>query len=383
MNDAPSITNGATIGLGGSYSEDGPSAGFGVSGAVNAVGWSDVDTGAVKGMIIVGSTGNGTWQYSTDLGTWNNVGSVSATNGLLLSSTSWLRYVGDNANGETPSVQFRAWDESAGTASTNATPAYTNPGAGGGTTAFSSQTATGTTSIYSVNDAPLLDNTGTMTLTTITEDQTTNAGNTIASIIASAGGDRISDVDSGAVEGIAITALTNGTGTWEYSTDAGGSWTAIGTVSNTSALLLRGTDLVRFIPDEQNGTTGSFDFRAWDQSSGTAGTTVDVSTNGGVTAFRRRRRDRQHYRHQRQRRAHQRLARLTDRLSERQHHLLDRQWVGDRGHRRGRRRFDDSTQLGQYQRHADIERHHGIVFFARRWNSRRFDDFHWHDDCHQ
>ncbi len=60
------------------------------------------------------------------------------------------------------------------------------------------------------NDAPVLDNTGNMTLTTITEDQTNNAGQTIASIIASAGGDRITDVDTGAVEGIAITGTTNG-----------------------------------------------------------------------------------------------------------------------------------------------------------------------------
>ncbi len=47
-----------------------------------------------------------------------------------------------------------------------------------------------------------------MTLTTITEDDTSNGGNTIAQIIASAGGDRITDVDSGAVEGIAITSIS-------------------------------------------------------------------------------------------------------------------------------------------------------------------------------
>ena len=73
--------------MGGSYSEDGPSAGFGVSGVINALGWNDVDSGAVRGMIVIGSTGNGTWQYSTDLVSWNNVGSVTAGNGLLLSDT--------------------------------------------------------------------------------------------------------------------------------------------------------------------------------------------------------------------------------------------------------------------------------------------------------
>ena len=56
-------------------------------------------------------------------------------------------------------------------------------------------------------------------------------------------------------------------------------------MSDTQALLLRSTDLVRFLPDAKNGNTGSITFRAWDQTSGTAGTKVDVSTNGGTTAF--------------------------------------------------------------------------------------------------
>lgn len=49
-------------------------------------------------------------------------------------------------------------------------------------------TGTATVTITVVNDAPVLDNfTGTMTMTSITEDQANNAGQTIASIIASAG----------------------------------------------------------------------------------------------------------------------------------------------------------------------------------------------------
>jgi len=151
----------------------------------------------------------------------------------------------------------------------------------GGTSANYDTTVT----VSGVNDAPVLDSSGTMTLTTITEDQTTNSGNTVASIIASAGGDRITDVDTGAVEGIAITALNSGNGTWQYSTNGGGTWANIGSVTNTSALLLRSTDLVRFVPDGQNATSADFTFRAWDQTSGTVGTKIDVSTNGGTTAF--------------------------------------------------------------------------------------------------
>ena len=139
--------------------------------------------------------------------------------------------------------------------------------------------------VIAVNDAPLLDNSGTMTVTTITEDETDNAGNTVAEIIASAGGDRITDPNAGAVEGIAITGLLNGNGTWQYSINAGASWLNVGAVSDNSALLLRSTDKLRFVPDALNADSASVTFRAWDQTSGSAGTKVDASVNGGSTAF--------------------------------------------------------------------------------------------------
>src|SRR5205807_10288592 len=88
---------------------------------------------------------------------------------------------------------------------------------------------------------------------------------------------QVADVDSGALSGIAITSLSSGTGTWQYSTNGGTTWTNVGAVSDTSALLVRSSDRLRFVPDAQNGTTASVTFRAWDQTSGTAGTKVDTS----------------------------------------------------------------------------------------------------------
>ncbi|MEZ6095179.1 MAG: cadherin-like domain-containing protein [Pirellulaceae bacterium] len=76
--------------------------------------------------------------------------------------------------------------------------------------------------VVSVNDAPVLDNTGTMSLVSITEDDINNNGNSVAEILASAGGDRLTDVD-GAGEGIAITTRNNGNGQWQYQLD-GGTW---------------------------------------------------------------------------------------------------------------------------------------------------------------
>src|SRR4030095_1624177 len=96
---------------------------------------------------------------------------------------------------------------------------------------------------------------------------------------------QINDVDSGAVNGIAVTSLNSSSGTWQYSTDAGTTWTKVGSVSSSSALLLRSSDKLRFVPDGQNGTTASVTFCAWDQTSGSAGTKVDTTTNGGTTAF--------------------------------------------------------------------------------------------------
>ncbi len=138
--------------------------------------------------------------------------------------------------------------------------------------------------VINISNAPVLDNRGNTTLPTITKLQASNGGALVATIIASAG-DPITDVDSGAVEGIAITTHASGNGIREYSINGGASWTAIGTVSNTSALLLGTNALVRFVPNGVSGTTASFDFYAWDQTSGTAGTKVDTSTGGGTEAF--------------------------------------------------------------------------------------------------
>jgi parallel beta-helix repeat protein len=139
--------------------------------------------------------------------------------------------------------------------------------------------------IDTVNDAPVIDGTGTMTLASITEDDTNNNGNTVAQIIASAGGDKITDADAGALEGIAVIAANGGNGTWEYSVDDGTSWIAVGVVDNSSALLLRDIDRLRLVPNGDTGTNANVGFRAWDQTNGTEGTKLSASPVGGTSAF--------------------------------------------------------------------------------------------------
>src|SRR4029078_997512 len=98
--------------------------------------WGDVDTGAASGIAITGTTGNGTWQYSTDGTTWTSFGAVSSSNALLLTSTTQVRYIPDGQNGEPPTFAFRAWDQTSGTAGSKV-----DATTSGGTTAFSGQAA--------------------------------------------------------------------------------------------------------------------------------------------------------------------------------------------------------------------------------------------------
>jgi hypothetical protein len=147
--------------------------------------------------------------------------------------------------------------------------------------------------VTSVNDAPVLNNTGSPALTAINEDiaLSSNNGTLVSEIIASgAGGNPITDADAGAVEGIAVTGVDNTNGIWQYSTNSGANWANFN-VSTTSATVLKDTanDRIRFVPNANyNGSVpAGITFRAWDATDGLAsGTTgVDPGVGGGATAF--------------------------------------------------------------------------------------------------
>jgi uncharacterized protein DUF4347/cadherin-like protein/Big-like domain-containing protein len=126
------------------------------------------------------------------------------------------------------------------------------------------------------NSAPVL--AGATNLASISEDAAANAGASVSALIAG----HITDVDGGALGGIAITAVDDSNGVWQYSLDSGGTWTGFGTPSPASARLLAAdvTTYVRFVPNANwNGTvTNGLTFRAWDQTSGVAGGTADTTT---------------------------------------------------------------------------------------------------------
>lgn len=139
VNDAPSLADGTTAALPATL-ENVASSGTTVAAILASTSGLDVDGGALNGIAVTGVTGNGTWQYSTDGVTWRDFGSTTPTNALLVDGATQIRYVPSTMS-ETATINFVAWDGSTGAASTNFVANYANPGAGGGASSFSSESA--------------------------------------------------------------------------------------------------------------------------------------------------------------------------------------------------------------------------------------------------
>ncbi len=132
-----------------------------------------------------------------------------------------------------------------------------------------------TVTVNPVNDAPVIG--GANDLTTINEDPVSNDGTLVSDLIAG----QITDSDAAALSGIAVTAVDDTNGTWQYTTNSGGLWTDFASPSESTARLLAAdaSTYIRFVPNaDWNGTvTNGISFRAWDQTSGSAGGTVDFT----------------------------------------------------------------------------------------------------------
>ena len=164
------------------------------------------------------------------------------------------------------------------------TPAATTPANGIG----NSQDNNDVYGTIIANTAPVLADTA-LTLPLLEDALApTGAVGTLISNLAAIG-TNITDPDTGAVAGIAITAADTTNGTWFYSTNGGTNWNALVAVSNTNARLLAANPDTRlyFQPTANyNGTlTDAITFRAWDSFSGVNGSTADTTNNGGITAF--------------------------------------------------------------------------------------------------
>jgi hypothetical protein len=134
-----------------------------------------------------------------------------------------------------------------------------------------------------LNHAPGLS--GANNLAAINEDDGPNSGTLAATVLSGF----TSDLDAGALSGMAVTSVDDTSGQWEYSINGGANWTAFGSPAPATARLLAADaqTRIRFVPnpDFRGAVVSGITLRAWDQSAGVQGGTADVTTNGGTTAF--------------------------------------------------------------------------------------------------
>jgi hypothetical protein len=251
----------------------------GTVGSLLGTAFSDVNPLASRGIAVTAATpgtASGAWQYSLDEGaTWLALGSPSATVARLLRAQDLVRFVptvGSAAG--TANISYRGWDQTSGTVG-SAVDAST----AGGSSAFSTAIATATASAVVSNTAPVLAGSGGGTIAPVAEDSTAPTGTTVAQIMGTA----FSDVDPGTPAGLAVTGITGDTnGTWSYSLDEGRTWSSVGSVSQATALPLRASDQLRFVPNANFNGTATVTYRSWDQSTCVAGVRVDLTAAGLV-----------------------------------------------------------------------------------------------------
>jgi hypothetical protein len=276
VNDAPQLAS-APVHLGTINEDDQDTDGTTVAALIPDGNITDPDGAAVEAMavILVDQT-NGVWQFNTG-GDWHDFGLPSLTAARLLGPTDKVRFRPVADYNGVATFRFKAWDQTSGTAGEE-TDVITN----GGTTAFSTGKASATVSVTPVNDAPILDDSLSPTLTPISREQLNSAGDLVSVLVAGA----IEDVDGQPRSSIAVIDVDETNGHWEHLLPGTTlqQWMRI-TASESSALLLSSARRIRFVPDIGFSGTATITFRAWDQSVGGDGTQVDTTQNGGTTPF--------------------------------------------------------------------------------------------------
>jgi hypothetical protein len=253
-------------------------------------GASDADAGAVLGMAVVGTAGTdlGSWQYSLDNGTtWLSLDAVNSSAAVLLPAAGQtrVRFVPRPNTVGTAELQYRAWDQTQGTAGEAFD--LSSAAAVGGSSAFSDEVETASVTITAVNDAPRLNASLTPTLFAINEDSRNPWGTPIGSLLQG-----LWDPDSNTSRGLAVTVATGAAqGTWQYTLDGGAHWQPLGAVSIDAAFLLPANgnvSRIRFIPNANVNGMVSLGYFGWDQTQGAVGERWDLSlasSRGGTTAF--------------------------------------------------------------------------------------------------
>lgn len=289
INDAPTLTNGATVALTGT-DENTASGATLVSAILTGAGYADPDPGTLSGIAVTATSGNGNWQFSVDGGAnWTNFGTVSGGSALLLGSDAQVRFAPDGILGGAAGFTFRAWDQTSGTASATSDPRFADTSTNGGTTAFSTQTASVSMPVTDINDPLTVAATGTNP--TFTEGgaavalfsgvtiSTVEPGQTIVGLTLT-----VSGLADGAAErlliGGAALALTNGTNI----AIPGGGTASVSVTGSTATVTLTG--LARSPADAQTLVQGIAYENTSDNPTVAGGRTVTLTTirDSGGTA---------------------------------------------------------------------------------------------------
>ncbi|MBB3267315.1 hypothetical protein FHW79_004968 [Azospirillum sp. OGB3] len=269
VNDAPQITAGTTA----------LATVKGVAVAVTGLSVSDVDAGALP-MLVTLTAGHGTLTlagagWDADI-TGNGTDSVTiratlATINGMLGAANGLLYT---ASAYTGADAIRIVVNDLG-----------NGGAGGPLTA----TATIGVTVAPPNASPVLIDTN-LDVAVAAEALAAPTAGTLGFAVSKlvglngSGPANVTDTDAGAVVGIALTGANESYGRWWFSTDNGATWSLVGTVNDSdSALLLRATDRLYFQPNAAVPATvnGALTIRAWDQTTGSAGSKAAVTLGAG------------------------------------------------------------------------------------------------------
>jgi Ca2+-binding RTX toxin-like protein len=134
--------------------------------------------------------------------------------------------------------------------------------------------------VLPVNTAPTLDPLQVITSSSFNSTVATTGGILVSNILSTA----VTDPDSLAQQGIAITSLDSTNGTWQYSIN-GQHWIPITSASDASSLLLDSKSKLRFVRNSgYSGAPGDITIRAWDQTNGTNGGQIDTTVNGGTSS---------------------------------------------------------------------------------------------------
>ncbi|WP_417782550.1 LamG-like jellyroll fold domain-containing protein [Terasakiella pusilla] len=268
-NDAPTIEYSSPLNAG--FVEDGGPVTVFNAATLNAY---DVDGDTIESVVVQvnGFTPDDILTFTAQGGI---TGTYDSATGQLILSDSGSSATNADFNAVMKSIAFNNSSDSPDTSNRVIT-MKVNDG-----TLFSTEISE-TVSVQGVNDAPVVNDPATEPdLTTIQEDHIFNDGTSVSDLLAQLD---VSDADGDAI-GIALTSTPEIDGYWQYSTDNGGFWTSLPALNDSTAHLLAGTDLVRFVPYQDFHGQVSLQFRLWDGTAGSAGSSYDATTNGADTAF--------------------------------------------------------------------------------------------------